>query len=148
MENICDPINTDAWEDTPFISIDGDTLYFSSRRDGGYDNIYFSVKRPTAVKDNDELHNNEINNINVSPNPFNSQISVKITINETSPFNVKNYNILGQEFYSDRLLFNEGINVFKWPNNSPKNSEVPSGIYFMDIFNASNTYKTKFTKIK
>jgi Tol biopolymer transport system component len=55
VENICDPINTNAWERSPFISFDGDTLYFASRRDSlEYDDIFFSVKEPTGIRDHDE----------------------------------------------------------------------------------------------
>jgi len=148
VENICEPINTNAWEDSPFISLDGDTLYFASRRDGGYDNIYFSVRQPTGIKGNDEFLKNDMYDVNVFPNPFNDQLNIKFELNKQSSFNIRVFNLLGQEIYEDHLTLNTGINVYKWPNGFHMNSEYPSGIYFLNISNNGAIFRTKFTKLE
>jgi Tol biopolymer transport system component len=95
VENICEPINTDSWEDTPFISLDGDTLYFASRRDGGYDDIYFSVKEPTGIE-NDIIIPNDFS-ISTYPNPFNSRTKISLQLSSLDPVEVGLYDLLGRK---------------------------------------------------
>ncbi|MFK7899633.1 MAG: OmpA family protein [Cyclobacteriaceae bacterium] len=46
-ENLGDSINSIAWDSEPSLSADGNTLFFSSRREGGYgkEDIWYSTKK-------------------------------------------------------------------------------------------------------
>jgi hypothetical protein len=148
MANICDPVNSVDWERCPSISYDGDTLYFSSRRDSDFDDIYFSVRTVTGIeKDNKDKGINYDLNFKTYPNPFNENISIKIAVSDFEIINLSLYNILGQRIFSNSFYPYNEINIISWPGNQ-NNGDLSSGIYFLTINYKSAYYKSKIYKLK
>ena len=65
------------------------------------------------------------------PNPFNSTVTLKISIPETADYTLIIYNILGQKVKEfDLSMFSNGVHYLKWNGISDDNSKVASGLYF------------------
>jgi Tol biopolymer transport system component len=100
---------------------------FASRRGGGSDDIYFSVKQPTGIES--EI----ITPVNFSiisyPNPFNEQTQIRLQLSSLDPVEIGLYDLLGRKVQS---IF-EGV-----PRDNNLEFEIDlssdqysSGIYFI-----------------
>jgi len=148
ITNLCDPVNTDAWERSPSISSDGDTLYFASRINSEFDNIYYSVKITTGIEENISPKSEDSMRINISPNPFNSSTTIRIYSAFPDNYSLSIYNLAGQLVYEDYLFFPKDEISFTWNGKGLDGFEVSSGLFFITVSNTKKTYKTEVLKIK
>lgn len=149
--NLCDPVNTEAWERSPSISSDGDTLYFASRRDSEFDDIFYSVRTPTAIEEGEsDIEINESLKVNIWPNPFNSSTNISISSSYHQDATISIYNILGEAIFVKRPFSSRsGQNyLFNWRGVDNNASPLPSGIYFLKISNGDVLFKSKLMKLK
>lgn len=70
--NIGPPVNTSAWESQPSISANGKTLYFASKREGGYggSDIWVSYRQPNGRWSRPENLGDSINTPEDDQSPF------------------------------------------------------------------------------
>ena len=149
VANLCDPINTDAWERSPSISSDGDTIYFASRRDSEFDDIYYSVKNRTAVEEIQfETGENGSIRINISPNPFNSSTQIRVWTEVPRNLTISIYNILGQSILSENAFLSDRGYLLNWGAKKNNGTSFPSGIYLISISDSRVLYKGKLLKLK
>ena len=98
----------------------------------------------TDVKQEKDSLNNSGNIINVFPNPFNSQTTIKYSLKNSGNVNLKLYNSIGQEIMQLRNEFETaGSHDIKFTND-----KLPSGIYFLtlNIEGKTTTQKLVLTK--
>ncbi len=91
--------------------------------------------------------NNEITPLTVLPsypNPFNSRTTIEIMSKKIGTFNIKVYNLLGENVDSySKIKLKQGVNQFNWEPN-----QQVSGIYFFQIELNNAIYKQKVLFIK
>jgi hypothetical protein len=76
------------------------------------------------------------------PNPFNSTVTLKVTIPEVGDYKLIIYNILGQKIKEfDLSELSNGIHYLKWNGESEYNSRVASGLY-IGVLHGKNITKT------
>lgn len=74
------------------------------------------------------------------PNPFNSFISIPISLRMPSPYNVKIFNVMGQEiFRHSSELVPAGTHRFVWNGTNRNGLPVPSGMYFIEVTNSDHS---------
>jgi hypothetical protein len=81
------------------------------------------------------LAENNINSFDLElsayPNPFNSTVTLKITLPEASNYKLIIFDILGQKVKEfDLSSFSEGKHYIKWFGETDDNDKVSSGFYF------------------
>jgi hypothetical protein len=126
-----------------FADIDDDTYLdiFIGNVKGG---LYF-YRNQTAVSIRDEkteIFLEDFAVVEAYPNPFNPDINIIINLKYFDDYQIKIYNLLGQEvktIYSGKLL--PDVHHFKWNGLNQFENEVPSGTYFVSI-NGSSSKKS------
>jgi hypothetical protein len=127
LANLCDPVSTDAWERCPSISYDGDTLYFASRRNSDFDDIYFSVKQPTGI--GDKVVGPVGFSLTNYPNPFNARTQIHLQLSSLEPVEIGLYDLLGRKV---RNIFSGTPRAYDLDFTLDLTSdEYSSGIYFI-----------------
>ena len=137
-----------GWDQYPWISPDGKTLYFTSNRDVAREDstanpdIYVSHLlidengNPVDVKEHEESVIDGFNLYQNYPNPFNPVTTIKYEIPKRSKVTLKLYNLLGREITTltdgvkERGSYEEKINV----------TRISSGVYFYQL--KSGTYSS------
>jgi Tol biopolymer transport system component len=148
LANLCDPVSTDAWERCPSISYDGDTLYFASRRDSDFDDIYYSVKTVTGIEEDEDNKQHNLNfDFEIYPNPFNDNTNISISIKDFENIDLSIYNLLGQRIFSKTFFPNRNRCIITWPVGKSHN-DYSSGVYFLNIYHNNVDYKAKLLKLK
>ncbi|MBD3378421.1 T9SS type A sorting domain-containing protein [candidate division KSB1 bacterium] len=114
-----------------------DTLHFMKNPldEGGFTRV------ETIQTDKDTL------DLNIFPNPFNSQTTINITVPEQSEVKVVIYNIRGQKV---KTLWDTsapyGRQSLVWDGKDEQYRTVSSGLYFVQITAVSNTRTLRKTK--
>jgi hypothetical protein len=117
----------------------GDTaILFIAWPDGNIDSI-----APIRITTGFDEKNIEPSDILVYPNPANSYVNIKLTINLTETITTTITDIRG------KVISTNEINVSSGANNISINSEnIESGIYFLTITSNSNSITKKFNVLK
>lgn len=82
-----------------------------------------------------DIETYNLKEINIYPNPFKNEISIKLT--KTSDYSIEVYNIDGKKVYSSFSQNSFDVNL----------SFLPSGIYILNINNESENYQQKIIKL-
>jgi len=83
------------------------------------------------------------------PNPFNSEISIEVSLRQASNLDVKIYSFTGnliKKLWSGTAP--AGDNVFKWDGSDSNNRPVPSGIYFVEVSTPSKKLRKEIALLK
>jgi len=83
------------------------------------------------------------------PNPFNTTITIPFKLNRSSQITLNVYNVQGKRvktLVSGNL--NPGEHSIKWNGKDAHNSEVSSGIYFIQMYDKVNISSQKLLLIK
>jgi hypothetical protein len=83
-------------------------------------------------------YTNEINGLDVYPNPANDHISISFSSKGSNTGEISLINALGQTVYTKQVALNEGKNRLNVQLN-----ELPKGIYFAKVKNGNNQVSTK-----
>ena len=118
-----------GWDEYPWISPDGKTLYFTSNRDVAREDstanpdIYISHllidenRNPVGIKDQEEHEISGFNLYQNYPNPFNPVTTIKYEIPKKSKVTLKLFDLLGRELMTvidgvkEKGKYEEKINV-------------------------------------
>jgi hypothetical protein len=150
ISNLCDPVNTQYWEQSPFIDISGDTLYFARMwPDSGIaDNILYSVREPDGIENNGggSLPDNLM--IDAVPNPFNSSTLIRIESSISVNASAIITDIAGKLIRKFNLSLLSGSNSITWNGKSFAGVDAASGLYFITIKAGEKDKTIKITKIK
>jgi hypothetical protein len=97
----------------------------------------------------DEEADQDSLNLEIYPNPFNSQTKIKLDILYSSKVNINIYNIRGQlvKELANKNAF-EGSEVFTWDGRNSSFQNVSSGLYFVSVQIINNQTKDSITKVK
>ena len=91
----------------------------------------------------------DINVISCYPNPFNPSTTIRFTLDSSNDFNIKIFNLSGQEvFTKNNLSSNLGLNEYTWNGNDNKGNNLTSGIYFIAIEIGNRILMEKVTLLK
>jgi len=139
----------------PFLTPDGKTMYFMANYDSGWAMWTIYMSRMiidengdsvlTNVNEKKDVHPPEDFNILLAyPNPFNSQTTLKYTVNKPTKVEIKIYNILGKEV--KKLIEEEkDIGEYKTEFNA---EGLPSGVYLAMLKTIYGFKTTKLILIK
>jgi len=142
-------------EEYPFLTPDGKTMYFTANYDSGGNYLTIYKSRMIIDENGDSVLTNiqddlglrqpkDINLLPAYPNPFNSQTTLKYTINSPTKVELKIYNILGKEV--KRLIEEEkDIGEYKTEFNA---EGLPSGVYLAMLKTKYGFMSTKLILIK
>ncbi|HSP88049.1 MAG TPA: T9SS type A sorting domain-containing protein [Ignavibacteriaceae bacterium] len=115
-----------------FVDINNDTdkdLFIGNVKGGLY---YFENNLITNIIDEEQQPYNF--NLEVFPNPFNSQTNILVNVNKTEEVTISIYNTLGEkviQLFSGNLQ--TGKNEFTWNGKNDKGANISSGIYFVVV---------------
>lgn len=138
-------------ETEPFLTPDGRTMFFMANYDTSISIYTIYMSRMiidengdsvlTSVNERNETHlPKELNLFPAYPNPFNSQTTLKYTVNKPTKVELKIYNILGKEV--KKLIEEEkDIGEYKTEFNA---EGLPSGVYLALL---KTNYGLKSTKL-
>ena len=117
------------------------------------DNLGFSSQDTANIEVSDLLIEEEKNqgeNFGVSPNPFNSVVTIITTKNFSDLINAKVYNLLGVEVkdLSFQLRHKQSPMVITWDATDFRGKALNSGVYFISIKTKTNTIVKKTTYLK
>ena len=76
----------------------------------------------------------------VYPNPASDIVSITFSLNETAPNSLKIINVLGQEIKRIVLTSSDEVSL--------KTSEIPHGLYFIQVRNGDNSMFVKKLMIR
>lgn len=94
----------------------------------------------TSVDDN--IDNSFDLELSAYPNPFNSTVTLKVSIPEANDYSLIIYNILGQKVKEfDLSGLSIGTHYLKWQGETDDNRKVASGLYFA-VLHGNNVLKT------
>ena len=92
---------------------------------------------------------NDVNVISCYPNPFNPSTTIRFTLDNANDFNIKIFNLAGQEvFTKNNSPSNLGLNEYTWNGNDDKGNSLTSGIYFITIEIGNRVLMEKVTLLK
>ena len=141
-------INTSHWESHASISKDGNTLYFTSNRPGGYGglDIYYSKRNTSLRPENDDRAGNWGPAVNIGPainTPYNEDTPFISEDGQTMYFSsFGHYNIGGYDVFYSTLL-NEG--TWSEPVNAGYGVNTPDDdLFFHPVKNGIFAYVSKF----
>ena len=78
----------------------------------------------------------------VFPNPFESDININLSVYNPDNINIKVFDILGKEIYSDAKYFNRGQHTYQLSELS----SLEKGVYFISIKSNGQTISKKIVK--
>ncbi|MBS30695.1 MAG: hypothetical protein CMG39_05995 [Candidatus Marinimicrobia bacterium] len=91
----------------------------------------------------------DINIISCYPNPFNPSTTIRFTLDSSNDFNIKIFNLSGQEvFTKNNIPSNLGLNEYTWNGMNDKGNSLTSGIYFITIEIDNRILMEKVTLLK
>jgi len=139
LEKLGDNINTKYWESHGSLSRDGNTLYFTSNRKGGYGglDIYRSEKQPDGTWGEPVNLGENINTRYNEETPFISENGQKLFFSSYGHYNMGGYDI----FYSKRGpdgTWGEPVNL-GYPINT-----TDDDLFFLPFNNGINAYMAKY----
>ena len=115
---------------------------FMSLPTPGEENLVLSLMEDIVIP-------KELNIVSAFPNPFNSNISMKIQSNVIEEKIVKVYNIKGEIVYSDFInLNNSGEVIWQWNGSDHNGLDVGSGTYIIQVSTNNNHTTKKVSLIK
>jgi len=82
------------------------------------------------------------------PNPFNPYTNLSFTLPAALNYNLKIYNVVGQEVRSYASLGQVGLNVITWDGKDNTGVDVASGIYFYKLTAGSFSATRKMVMLK
>lgn len=95
------------------------------------ENLDVATEEPKAVE-----------NLAVYPNPFSTEFNISFDLEEASSFEINLYNSNGQRILFEKQQLNSGNN-----NLSFTNSDLPEGIYFVELRSEAGVSRTKLLKL-
>lgn len=135
-EKMAKPINTKFWESHASFSTDGNTIYFTSNRPGGYGglDIYKTLKNPDTGEWGPP--------VNLGPNintQFNEETPFVCTINKTLHFSSQGHSGMGgfDSFYS---IFNDDGTLTKPENLGYPINTSDDDMFFVPVHGGKNGY--------
>ena len=91
----------------------------------------------------------DINIISCYPNPFNPSTTIRFTLDSSNDFNIKIFNLSGQEvFTKNNIPSNLCLNEYTWNGMNYKGNSLTSGIYFITIEIDNRILMEKVTLLK
>lgn len=102
-------------------------------------NFLFYNTTPSTITEDEIILEKEINDINIYPNPFYSEIKIQVANDLGAP--IKIYNSLGK--LVKIVLSNSTI----WNGKDDVENPLPSGIYFIELPLKNNTITKKIIKL-
>lgn len=135
-ENICLPLvqNVGPEDDTPILSdVEGNAI----------DGITIGSGNCDALSNNQEI---TFALLKTYPNPFNPELNIDITVENSGQLDVSIYNLTGQHIhtvYNDMALSNKVYNL-KWNASS----NISSGIYIVKVNAPNNQYSSIVNLLK
>jgi hypothetical protein len=139
-----------AYETSPVLSADGDTLYFASERAGGlggYDFWYSvwtagAVDVPAAAPGTFTLAQNE-------PNPFNPATTIRFQLAEPDRVRLAIYDVAGRLVRTlvDAPVGTEAMRI-AWDGRDDLGAEVPSGTYLYRLQTSRESRTKKLSLVK
>ena len=82
-------------------------------------------------------------------NPFNPSTTIRFTLDSSNDFNIKIFNLSGQEvFTKNNIPSNLGLNEYTWNGMNDKGNSLTSGIYFITIEIDNRILMEKVTLLK
>jgi Tol biopolymer transport system component len=150
--NLCDPINTEYWERCPSIGSSGDTLYFARKWPelDTTDNILYSVREPDAIEDDDgqSLLPQEIK-IDISPNPFNSSVNIRIESNSDSQnARISISDVTGRRVFEKDIAITNHYASTIWDGTCSLGADATSGVYLVTVRTGRAIQTAKLVKLK
>jgi Tol biopolymer transport system component len=141
--NMGEPVNSSAWEGSPFVSADGLYLFFNSDRHQQYDHNPYWVNAQVIYDLITDVEDEDSNPVDFYlsqnyPNPFNPNATINFFIPKKAFVSLKIYDVLGTEITS---LFNEEKSTGSYEVKFNA-SGLTSGIYFYHL-QAGNFIETK-----
>ncbi len=129
-----------------FIILDQDIINNLSEEDNGEDtnndNGGEDKNGGAATGIIDNINNSFALEISAYPNPFNSTVTLKVTIPDENDYTLIIYNILGQKIKEfDLSSLSSGVHYLHWFGESDDNHKVASGLYFA-VIHSKNITKT------
>lgn len=144
------------YQNSPWLSPDGRTIYFSSWHDG-YWGIYKSVMlidengNPVDHADDPEPHYvpETYRLLQNYPNPFNPTTVIRYELLRSSPVRLQIVNALGQTIRTiDEGVKQEGVHNVVWNGKTDNGAGVSSGVYYCRLLTARATEVIKMVLIK
>ncbi len=130
---------------TGFILIDASLIYDSN--DEGDDGDNGDDDDITGIKDN--IPESLALELSAYPNPFNSTVTLKVTLPEASNYTLIIYNVLGQKIKEfDLTQLSSGTHYIRWYGISDDNSKVASGFYFAVLYGKNITKTIKLQLVE
>ena len=141
--NMGEPVNSSAWEGSPFVSADGLYLFFNSDRHQQYNHNPYWVDAQVIYDLITDVEDEDSNPVDFYlsqnyPNPFNPNTTINFFIPKKEFVSLKIYDVLGTEITS---LFNEEKSAGSYEVKFNA-SGLTSGIYFYHL-QAGNFIETK-----
>ena len=155
-EKLIDSVNYDVREPWPYLPDGyGPTLEL---KNPNFDNSIYSSWTSSLLLGTPGIQNHSYTNLdladkssnypksvklgNIFPNPFNLNVSFPIFSNRSQFLDIKIYDISGRSVFEDKILVNDGKNIYNWSGINHYGTDVPSGVYFF-IANSKNESKIK-----
>ncbi len=133
---------------TGFIVIDASLTNYSDNNDDSGDEEY-NEDDGDMTDINDNIQNSFSLELSAYPNPFNSTVTLKVTIPEANNYTLIIYNILGQKIKEfDLSSLSSGIHYLHWNGISDDNQKVASGLYIAVLHGLNKTEIVKLQLVE
>jgi len=125
---------------TGFIVIDKSLTNYTNNDDP--EDEEYNERDDEVLGISDNINDAFVLELSAYPNPFNSTVTLKVSIPEVNDYTLIIYNVLGQKIKEfDLSMFSSGVHYLKWNGISDDNSKVASGFYFA-VLHGKNILKT------
>ncbi len=145
LQNVCDPVCSEAWERSPSISYSGDTLYFARKHTGEGDSIYYSVSTATSIEDDMNFLPKNTESLNSYPNPFNT--TTRISYQNLIHAEIQIYDITGR-LVKTIAIGNNASGHVAWDATDSSGEPVSTGVYFAQAVSEDGVASAKVVYLK
>ena len=130
---------------TAFLSVENDSAYCKDCYDDNNDGTLIGVEDENEIPTKFSL--------NAYPNPFNSQVSITVTLPQdikAQDLSFKIYNILGQvvKIFTAEELQNSNIIKLRWDGKNDSGETVTSGVYVFMVSGTDFNHSLKLMFLK
>jgi len=152
FQNIGSPVNSNVEERSPCVTQDGQTIYFSTRRDhlpNSDIELMVSFREPSVIDNNGLVPTQSTLYLDAYPNPFNSSCNIivsQIPLFEHLTLKIKD--VLGKEV-KNLGTFHGTVKIeLIWDGTNHQDSIVASGIYFIEALTQNNKQVIQISFLK
>ncbi|MBK8944638.1 MAG: T9SS type A sorting domain-containing protein [Ignavibacteriae bacterium] len=132
-----------------FIIIDKNIISYTNNEDDDSEDENYNEGDDDMTGVDDNIQNSFDLELSAYPNPFNSMVTLKVTIPETNNYTLIIYNILGQKVKEfDLSSFSSGTHYIQWNGISDENRKVASGLYFAVLHGLNKTEIVKLQLVE